>query len=568
VFAGAAREAVFSNPEVIRRVNADFVPVALKAALVNNPTDDEEGRLYQEIGRSKPAPQGICVANSQGKVLAWALMFDDDKSVLSFFDYTLKRNTQFPGAKQPVPAERFMRFPSAKLDDIPDAGKITPVPERHPRGKDCPAKARFPRGTVTARVFGRALGEDGKPVTDTVRQEHYVEDRLQVTLPMQETLAKALADAGTNRVRIDDDLARLLVSHAYLGQLDVNPVGAPGGKSGLKKWEFWAQKVNASGKAPPSVSPPKLGGRHRGGWVRVEGRSEAAGASHDGEGGDGRLWQHEVKLAWDGLIEIEQGRITRLLLIANGTEKLKWGNQNQELKGQVDAAHLPAGHFIDLACGVRFGIMGESVPDEEAGTSVTSGPPVPDEARRQITEALGVPFMVFRDKVQKELKVSDDQKQKLDDRLQDQFQEAMQLFQKLGGLKPEDREKELNSYRGKAQEKLAAFLKETLKADQLARLRQLQLQQEGLFALGHPEIGQKLQITDEQRKQFVALVQEMQGKIQPLIEEAESKGNPQEIRPKAMKFRQDYGRKIEAVLNKTQKRLWNEMLGKPFELDD
>ena len=34
MFAGAAREAVFSNPEVVRRVNADFVAVALKAALV------------------------------------------------------------------------------------------------------------------------------------------------------------------------------------------------------------------------------------------------------------------------------------------------------------------------------------------------------------------------------------------------------------------------------------------------------------------------------------------------------------------------------------------------------
>jgi hypothetical protein len=33
VFAGAVREAVFSNPDVIRRVNADFVPVALKADL-------------------------------------------------------------------------------------------------------------------------------------------------------------------------------------------------------------------------------------------------------------------------------------------------------------------------------------------------------------------------------------------------------------------------------------------------------------------------------------------------------------------------------------------------------
>jgi len=52
VFAGAVREAVFSNPDVIRRVNADFVPVALKAGLVNNPPDDEEGQLYREIGRS------------------------------------------------------------------------------------------------------------------------------------------------------------------------------------------------------------------------------------------------------------------------------------------------------------------------------------------------------------------------------------------------------------------------------------------------------------------------------------------------------------------------------------
>ncbi len=56
MFAGAAREAVFSKAEVIRRVNADFVPVALKAALVNQPPDGEEGLLYREIGRSKPAP--------------------------------------------------------------------------------------------------------------------------------------------------------------------------------------------------------------------------------------------------------------------------------------------------------------------------------------------------------------------------------------------------------------------------------------------------------------------------------------------------------------------------------
>src|SRR5207244_12536487 len=103
-----AREAVLTKAEVIRRVKADFIPVALKAALVNNPPNDEEGQLYREIGRSKPAPQGICVVNSAGKVLDWALMFDDDPSVLSFFDHALKRFRDYPDAKRPVAAGRYM----------------------------------------------------------------------------------------------------------------------------------------------------------------------------------------------------------------------------------------------------------------------------------------------------------------------------------------------------------------------------------------------------------------------------------------------------------------------------
>ena len=105
MFAGAAREAVFSNPDVIKRVNADFIPVALKAGLVNNPPGDEEGLLYREIERSKPAPQGICVVNSAGKVLNWTLMFDDDQSVLAFFDHAKQRFAKYPDAKKPVAAE-------------------------------------------------------------------------------------------------------------------------------------------------------------------------------------------------------------------------------------------------------------------------------------------------------------------------------------------------------------------------------------------------------------------------------------------------------------------------------
>ena len=102
MFAGAAREVVFSNPEVIKRVNADFIPVALKAALVNQPPDDEEGLLYIEgrvddqlnVGGLKINPEDIdqvlaahpsvleagafVLANSEGReLLASALVLRD-----------------------------------------------------------------------------------------------------------------------------------------------------------------------------------------------------------------------------------------------------------------------------------------------------------------------------------------------------------------------------------------------------------------------------------------------------------------------------------------------------------
>ena len=90
---------------------------------------------------------------------------------------------------------------------------------------------------------------------------------------------------------------------------------------------------------------------------------------------------------------------------------------------------------------------------------------------------------MFRDKVQEDLKLTEEQKEKLEQHLQERIPDTMKFFEKIDGLKREEREKELRAYRPKAQEKLAAVLKETLKEDQRKRLRQLELQQEGPFAL-------------------------------------------------------------------------------------
>ena len=543
--------------------------MALKAGLVNNPTNDDEGRLYREIGRSKPAPQGICVVNSAGKVLDWALMFDDDQSVLDFLDHTLNRFAKYPDARRPFPAERFMKFPSQKLDDIQDSGFVLPTIERHAAGDLCPAKPRITPGTIVSLVFGRAFDSEGKPLADTASQEHYIEDRFTLPVSMQEELAEQLVNARNGRFRLADDLARLLVTHAFLGQLDVNPLGGmaggPGAANQLIECEFWAQIAEA--------------GRNGIGLVSIEGKSDAAGMSGEGRGGDGRsgdgrLWRHDVKLTWRGFIEMKGDRMARLLVVANGSERLKWGNQFQELKGQADVTHLPGGHAIDLDCAVRYGVIGEPVSAEDAVAAdeidvANNGAPFPGEVQRHLAEVLGGQFLIFRDQVQVELKLSDDQKRELMAHFGQHVQPTMRLFEKIKDLGPEERERDLHAYRRKAEEKLTAQLSGVLNARQQARMFQLQLQQAGAFALlGQNEAFLKLKIADGQRTKFMEVVQAMQEKIQTLINQSQPGAMPDEIRPKVMKIRQEHEGKIEAMLTSEQKAQWKELLGKPFDFMD
>jgi hypothetical protein len=551
VFAGAAREAVFSNPDVIKHINANFIPVALKAGLVNRPPNDEEGLLYREIVRSKPAPQGICVVNSAGKVLDWTLMFDDDKSLLAFFDHAKERYSQFPDAKKPVTAEVYQKFPSQKRKDVEDSGKVLPVLDHHPEGKRCPAEPALPKGTVVVRLVGRALDNDGLPVTDTVRQENYIEDRFNIEVETQERLAKAFTAAGRDPVKLPLEVTRQWVKQAFMGVLDVQPLDNPGGNQGeLKGCNFTATRFESA--AERTV------------W-HVEGASDVF-IDRMANAGPGDM--HAISLTWHGFIEMSGSRIARLTLSATGREKLKSNSARAQDINEV--AILPGGHRIDRTCKIRFGLLGEPAYPERVSvdTPAQEQREVPEEARRQIVETLGPPFLVFRNKVQEELKLSDEQKQKIQKRLIDTVQDAMQFFQKLDGGKPEEREKELTGYREKTQATLTAFLEGLLHDAQSKRLRQVMLQREGLLALGNAEIMKELELTDKQRQQFVEIVEAMQKKIAPLLNEAQKGGKQEEIRAQVMKIRAAHVDRIDAILSVTQRKQWKELPGKPVNLDD
>ena len=151
----------------------------------------------------------------------------------------------------------------------------------------------------------------------------------------------------------------------------------------------------------------------------------------------------------------------------------------------------------------------------------------------------GEPGIISRDYIQEELKLSADQKQTL---------------QKQTLLHAPD-----------GPDRLWAFLKETLNAEQFKRFEQLELQHEGPPALMRPEVASELKITDDQRRQFMGLVQELQRKIEPLIRESRSSANPAEIRLKVIALRQACLADMEALMSDAQKAKWLEMLGRPFD---
>src|ERR1017187_4876722 len=95
------------------------------------------------------------------------------------------------------------------------------------------------------------------------------------------------------------------------------------------------------------------------------------------------------------------------------------------------------------------------------GVSAGRAQDVPDEARKQLVEALGGgPFLVFRDKVHEELKLSDKQKEKLLEKFPDYMQETMTVFETIRDAKPEEREKAMQEPRQKSHQKLSAALKD------------------------------------------------------------------------------------------------------------
>src|SRR5262249_52658959 len=161
---------------------------------------------------------------------------------------------------------------------------------------------------------------------------------------------------------------------------------------------------------------------------------------------------------------------------------------------------------------------------------------------------------------QKDLKLSNRQKDRLREKWTVHVRETMSLFEKLQSATPGERERRLQEHRRKSHEKLAAALAGFLDAGQRERLGQLQLQREGPFALlGDHEAFASLKISEEQRKRFREVVRRMQEKMRPLMKKLEEGAAPEEVHPRMLAIRREYATKLEAILTEEQKKGWKKL---------
>lgn len=176
--------------------------------------------------------------------------------------------------------------------------------------------------------------------------------------------------------------------------------------------------------------------------------------------------------------------------------------------------------------------------------------------------------------VQKELGVSADLASKLTS-LRDDYRAAQQKeyqtagirFQDFQNLSADERQslmRKMAEVNAKLNEEFTPQLQKLLSADQMARLKQIQLQAQGALALTtNDEVVRELQLTEEQRRKLTEVQNEYLRRQRDLFTDG---GDPQQRFARIRDLNRERDDKLLAVLTDAQKQKFNAMKGEPFDV--
>jgi len=182
-------------------------------------------------------------------------------------------------------------------------------------------------------------------------------------------------------------------------------------------------------------------------------------------------------------------------------------------------------------------------------------------------------MLLMMPEVQKELKITDDQKAQLDDLRAEQqknFQAAFSGFdpRSMQDLSEEERTKKMAELRTKGEElskQVDEKVGKILDDSQMKRLKQLQIQREGVGAFNRPEVIAKLALTDDQKDK----VKQIQDGARPQGRGAfNPDATPEERQAAFAKMQESRAKALKdilAVLTDDQLMDWTELTGKEFK---
>jgi len=220
--------------------------------------------------------------------------------------------------------------------------------------------------------------------------------------------------------------------------------------------------------------------------------------------------------------------------------------------------------FVTLLAGALVGMALAQPPagGRRGRGGQPSGPPVGAPmmfARGGLMMMLG---LLNNPQVQQELKLTEEQRDKVS-ALSEQLREKFRgLGQELRGLSPEEREKRIRAVNEEVEKELAKVLKK----EQLQRLRQIALQVEGMAALARPEIAKQVGLTEGQQQQIREILREANEKRRALFQQGPP-ADRQAMFREMQKIRQWVDEQISKLLTEQQKKKWQELIGEPLKLE-
>jgi len=180
----------------------------------------------------------------------------------------------------------------------------------------------------------------------------------------------------------------------------------------------------------------------------------------------------------------------------------------------------------------------------------------------------GIAGLLQNESVQKELKFDKEEADKVKDAVQKVLDKHADDLAKLRDMPQEERRQKSQALNKTVSDETLAAVSGILNADQMKRLKQIELQQAGMQAFTRPDVQKALTLTDEQKDAIKTIDEEAAKKRQELFQQGGGRrqaGGGQGQSQMAT-LRKETMERVQKLLTADQKKTWKDLTGDTFEI--